>query len=46
MTVKDAAQQMELLSAAKAIGVIVLVVVIGRYLLDGIFSLVARTRVE
>jgi glutathione-regulated potassium-efflux system protein KefB len=44
--VKDAAQQMELLSAAKAIGVIVLVVVIGRYLLDGIFSLVARTRVK
>src|SRR6185437_12083808 len=41
VTVKDAAQQMELLSAAKAIGVIVLVVVIGRYLLDGIFSLVA-----
>jgi glutathione-regulated potassium-efflux system protein KefB len=46
VTVKDAAQQMELLSAAKAIGVIVLVVVIGRYLLDGIFSLVARTRVK
>jgi glutathione-regulated potassium-efflux system protein KefB len=46
VTVKDATQQMELLSAAKAIGVIVLVVVIGRYLLDGIFSLVARTRVK
>jgi glutathione-regulated potassium-efflux system protein KefB len=35
-----------LLAAAKAIGVIVLVVVIGRYLLDGVFSLVARTRVK
>jgi glutathione-regulated potassium-efflux system protein KefB len=46
VTVKDATQQMELVSAAKAIGVIVLVVVIGRYLLDGIFSLVARTRVK
>jgi glutathione-regulated potassium-efflux system protein KefB len=46
VTVKDATQQMELLSAAKAIGIIVLVVVIGRYLLDGIFSLVARTRVK
>jgi glutathione-regulated potassium-efflux system protein KefB len=43
---KDASQHMELLAAAKAIGVIVLVVVIGRYLLDGIFSLVARTRVK
>jgi len=46
VSVKDATQQMELLSAAKAIGVIVLVVVIGRYLLDGIFALVARTRVK
>ncbi|HEU0059525.1 MAG TPA: monovalent cation:proton antiporter-2 (CPA2) family protein, partial [Hyphomicrobiaceae bacterium] len=46
VAVKDATQQMELLAAAKAIGVIVLVVVVGRYLLDGIFSLVARTRVK
>jgi glutathione-regulated potassium-efflux system protein KefB len=37
---------MQLLAAVKAIGVIVLVVVIGRYVLDGIFSLVARTRVK
>jgi glutathione-regulated potassium-efflux system protein KefB len=46
VTAKGAAQHMELLAAAKAIGVIVLVVVIGRYLLDGIFSLVARSRVK
>ena len=31
---------------AKAIGVIVVVVVVGRYVLDGIFRLVARTRVK
>ncbi len=46
VTVEGAAQPMKLLAAAKAIGVIVLVVVIGRYLLDGVFSLVARTRVK
>ena len=46
VAVNDAAQQMELLAAAKAIGIIILVVVVGRYLLDGIFSLVARTRVK
>jgi glutathione-regulated potassium-efflux system protein KefB len=46
VTVEGTAQPMKLLAAAKAIGVIVLVVVIGRYLLDGVFSLVARTRVK
>ena len=44
--VEDAAQQMELCRRPKAIGVIVVVVVVGRYLLDGIFRLVARTRVK
>jgi glutathione-regulated potassium-efflux system protein KefB len=46
VTVRDAAHQMELLSAAKSIGVIVVVVIVGRYLLNGFFSLVARTRVK
>src|SRR5262249_9642823 len=46
VTVNGAAPHMQLLAAIKAIAVIVLVVVIGRYVLDGIFSLVARTRVK
>src|SRR5262249_38323792 len=46
VSAKTATEQMQLLAALKAIGVIVLVVVIGRYLLDGVFSLVARTRVK
>ena len=37
---------MELTSAAKAIGVILAVVVVGRYLLNGVYRLVARTRVK
>jgi glutathione-regulated potassium-efflux system protein KefB len=41
-----AAQPMEFLAAAKAIGVILAVVVGGRYLLNGIYRLVARTRVK
>jgi glutathione-regulated potassium-efflux system protein KefB len=41
-----AAQPMELLAAVKAIGVILAVVVVGRYLLNGLYSLVARTRVK
>jgi len=44
--VNGAAPHMQVFAAVKAIAVIVLVVVIGRYLLDGIFSLVARTRVK
>ena len=41
-----AAQSMELVAAAKAIGVILAVVFVGRYLLDGMFRLVARTQVK
>jgi len=41
-----AAQSMELTSAVKAIGVILAVVVVGRYVLDGVYRLVARTRVK
>jgi glutathione-regulated potassium-efflux system protein KefB len=41
-----AAQPMELTAAAKAIGVILAVVVVGRYLLNGLYRLVARTRVK
>jgi len=40
------AQPMEAVSAAKAIGVILAVVVVDRYLLDGMFRLIARTRVK
>jgi glutathione-regulated potassium-efflux system protein KefB len=41
-----AAHTMELMAAAKAIGVILAVVVVGRYLLNGLYSLVARTKVK
>jgi glutathione-regulated potassium-efflux system protein KefB len=41
-----AAQPMELAAAAKAIGVILAVVVVGRYVLNGMYRLVARTRVN
>jgi glutathione-regulated potassium-efflux system protein KefB len=41
-----AAQPMELAAAAKAIGVILIVVAAGRYVLNGIYRLVARTRVK
>src|SRR5262245_50391935 len=43
---KGKAPPMEILSALKAIGVILLVVVVGRYVLDGIIRIVARTRVK
>lgn len=46
VAVGAAAQPMEAVSAAKAIGVILAVVVVGRYLLDGMFRLIARTRVK
>ena len=46
VSVRDAARQMELLSALQAIGIIVAVVVVGRFLLDGAYRLVARTRVK
>jgi len=46
VSVRDAAQQMELLAALQAIGIIVGVVVVGRFVLDGVYRLVARTRVK
>jgi monovalent cation:proton antiporter-2 (CPA2) family protein len=42
----EAARSMELTSAAKAIGVILAVVLVGRYLLNGMYRLIARTRVK
>jgi glutathione-regulated potassium-efflux system protein KefB len=46
VTARAGGQPMELLSAVKAIGVILAVVVVGRYVLDGLYRLVARTRVK
>jgi glutathione-regulated potassium-efflux system protein KefB len=46
VSARGAAQPMEFLAALKAIGVIVLVVVVGRYVLDGVIRIVARTRVK
>jgi glutathione-regulated potassium-efflux system protein KefB len=46
VTASAAAQPMELAAAAKAIGVILAVVVVGRYVLNGMYRLVARTRVK
>jgi glutathione-regulated potassium-efflux system protein KefB len=46
VAVGTAAQPMELAAAAKAIGVILAVVVVGRYVLNGMYRLVARTRVN
>jgi monovalent cation:proton antiporter-2 (CPA2) family protein len=46
VSVRDAAKQMELLSALQAIGLIIAVVVVGRFVLDGAYRLVARTRVK
>jgi glutathione-regulated potassium-efflux system protein KefB len=46
VTAATTAQSMELASAAKAIGVILAVVLVGRYLLNGMYRLVARTRVK
>jgi glutathione-regulated potassium-efflux system protein KefB len=43
---RGSGSQMELLSALQAIAVIVSVVVIGRFVLDRLFRLVARTRVK
>jgi glutathione-regulated potassium-efflux system protein KefB len=40
------AQSMELTAAAKAIAVILAVVLVGRYLLNGLYRLVARTKVK
>src|SRR5262245_26173219 len=46
VTAGAAAQPMQLAAAAKAIGVILAVVVVGRYVLNGMYRLVARTRVK
>jgi glutathione-regulated potassium-efflux system protein KefB len=46
VSVRDAASQMELLSALRAIALIIAVVVVGRFVLDGVYRLVARTRVK
>ena len=46
VTAGAAAQPMQLVAAAKAIGVILVVVVVGRYVLNGMYRLVARTRVK
>jgi glutathione-regulated potassium-efflux system protein KefB len=42
----EAARSMELGSAAKAIGVILAVVLVGHFLLNGLYRLIARTRVK
>jgi glutathione-regulated potassium-efflux system protein KefB len=42
----EAARSMELTAAVKAIGVILAVVLVGHYLLNGMFRLIARTRVK
>ena len=46
VSARGKAPPMEVLTALKAIGVIVLVVVLGRYVLDGLIRIVARTRVK
>jgi glutathione-regulated potassium-efflux system protein KefB len=46
VSARDAARQMEFFSALQAIGIIVAVVVVGRFVLDGVYRLVARTRVK
>jgi glutathione-regulated potassium-efflux system protein KefB len=45
-TAGAAAPPMQLAAAAKAIGIILAVVVVGRYVLNGMYRLVARTRVK
>jgi glutathione-regulated potassium-efflux system protein KefB len=46
VSARGSAQPMEILAAIKAIGVILLVVVVGRYVLDGLIRIIARTRVK
>ena len=46
VSARGSAQPMEILAALKAIGVILVVVVVGRYVLDGLIRIVARTRVK
>ena len=46
VSVRGKVAPMEFLTALKAIGVILLVVVVGRYVLDGLIRIIARTRVK
>src|SRR5436190_3271409 len=46
VSARGSAQPMEILAALKAIGVILVVVVVGRYVLDGLIRIIARTRVK
>jgi glutathione-regulated potassium-efflux system protein KefB len=46
VSARAAGPQMELLAALKAIGVILVVVVVGRFLLDWVIRIIARTRVK
>jgi glutathione-regulated potassium-efflux system protein KefB len=46
VTAASSAAPMELLAAVRAIAIILVVVVVGRYVLDGVIRIVARTRVK
>ncbi len=46
VSTEGARQTMELVHALKAIGLIVVIVLVGRYLLNGFYYLIARTRVK
>ena len=46
VSARGAVPPMQLFAALQAIGTIVVVVVVGRYLLDGVIRIVARTRVK
>ena len=46
VTARGSAPPMQFIAALPAIGTIVVVVVVGRYLLDGVIRIVARTRVK
>jgi glutathione-regulated potassium-efflux system protein KefB len=46
VSARGSVQPMEILAALKAIGVILVVVVVGRYVLDGLIRIIARTRVK
>jgi glutathione-regulated potassium-efflux system protein KefB len=46
VSARGSAPPMQLFAALQAIGVIVVVVVVGRYLLDGVIRIIARTRVK
>ena len=46
VSARGSAPPMEILAALRAIGVILVVVVVGRFVLDGMIRLIARTRVK